>query len=95
MTAAHERAVEAQRAARAQEDGFLRLCWQNHQEALEREQAEAGRVIIVPTTAPKIPAVDQVSRIKQKSISFLNGLSLGALAALLIVWLLLLAAGVV
>lgn len=93
MVAAHDRAREAMEAVQAREDGFLRMCEINHLEALERDQA--ARVIVVPTKAPEPPAVAPVSRIRQKSISFLNGLSIGALITLLIVWLLLLAAGVI
>lgn len=95
LEAAHERLREAQRLERAREDGFLTMCEANHREAVERDRAEAARVIIVPTKAPEPPKEDPVARLEQKTVSFLNGLSIGAVVALLAVWALLLAAGVV
>ena len=95
LTATHEALRDAQKAALAQEDGFLRMCWQNHQAAMERD-AKCVRVptaVVKPTRQAK--AEQPVNLLRRKMEAFLSGMSVGAAVALLIVWLLLLAAGVI
>ena len=94
LTATHEALREAQLAAQAQEDGFLRMCWQNHQEAVERD-AKRQAPVAVPQPARQVKAEQPVNRLHHKMDAFLNGMSIGAAVTLLIVWLLLLAAGVI
>ena len=95
LTATHEALRDAQKAAQAQEDGFLRMCWQNHQEAMERD----AKRVQVPATAPQptrqVKEEPPVNRLRLKMEAFLSGMSIGAAVALLIVWLLLLAAGAI
>lgn len=95
LTDTHERLREAQLAAQAQEDGFLRMCWANHQEAMERD----AKCVSVPTAVVKparqAKAEQPVNLLRRKMEAFLSGMSVGAAVALLIVWLLLLAAGVI
>lgn len=95
LSAAQARMMEAQRAARAQEDGFLRLCWENYHAAMEREVAPktAPAVTVEPVRAVKKEQPE--SKLRKKAECFLSGMSVGAAVVLLIVWLLLLAAGVV
>ena len=92
LTDTHERLREAQKAALAQEDGFLRMCWQNHQEAMERD-AKQG-VTPAPLRAEK-PKRETAPKVDRTLTDFLNGLCVGGGGMLLIVWLLLLAAGVI
>lgn len=94
LTDTHERLREAQLAAQAQEDGFLRMCWQNHQEAMERDAKRQARVI-VPQPVRQVKPEQPVNRLRRKMEAFLSGVSIGAAVMLLIVWLLLLAAGVI
>lgn len=95
LTNAHERLREAQRAAQAQEDGFLRMCEVNHREVMEREasRAQAATVVAQPVKPVKADRADSILR--RKAECFLSGMSIGAAVVLLIVWLLLLAAGVI
>lgn len=94
LTDTHERLREAQLAAQAQEDGFLRMCWANHQEAMERD-AKRQPQVIVPQPVRQAKAEQPVGRLRRKAECFLSGMSIGAAVMLLIVWLLLLAAGVI
>ena len=84
LTDTHERLREAQLAAQAQEDGFLRMCWANHQPQ-----------VIVSQPVRQVKAEQPVGRLRRKAECFLSGMSIGAVVMLLIVWLLLLAAGVI
>ena len=95
LTDTHERLREAQLAAQAQEDGFLRMCWANHQEAVERDAKRTQAQVIVPQPARQVKAEQPVGRLRRKAECFLSGVSIGAAVMLLIVWLLLLAAGVI
>lgn len=94
LTATHEALRDAQKAALAQEDGFLRMCWANHQEAMERDAKRQAKVI-APQPVHQVKAEQPINRLHRKMDAFLNGMSIGAAATLLIVWLLLLAAGVI
>ena len=95
MTAAHERATEAQKAAQAWDDGFMRLCWDNYRQRMERE-AEPKTAPAVTVEPVRVAKKEQpVNRLRQKAECFLSGMSIGAAVMLLIVWLLLLAAGVI
>ena len=94
LTATREALRDAQKTALAQEDGFLRMCWANHQEALERE-AKRQPQVIVPQPVRQAKAEQPVGRLRRKAECFLSGMSIGAAVMLLIVWLLLLAAGVI
>lgn len=95
LTDTHERLREAQLAAQAQEDGFLRMCWQNHQEAMERDAKRTQPQVITPQPVRQVKAEQPVGRLRRKAECFLSGMSIGAAVMLLIVWLLLLAAGVI
>ena len=94
LTDTHERLREAQLAAQAQEDGFLRMCWANHQEAMERD-AKRQAPVIAPQPVRQVKPEQPVGRLRRKTECFLSGMSIGAAVMLLIVWLLLLAAGVI
>ncbi len=89
LTDTHERLREAQLAAQAQEDGFLRMCWANHQEAMERDAKHQPQVI-VPQPVRQTKAEQPVGRLRRKAECFLSGMSIGAAVMLLIVWLLML-----
>lgn len=95
LTATHEALRDAQKAALAQEDGFLRMCWQNHQEAMERDAKCVKVPAAVVKPACQVKAEQPVNLLRRKMEAFLSGMSVGAAVALLIVWLLLLAAGVI
>lgn len=95
LTDTHERLREAQLAAQAQEDGFLRMCWQNHQEAMERDAKRTQPQVIMSQPVRQVNAKQPVNRLRRKMEAFLSGMSIGAAVMLLIVWLLLLAAGVI
>lgn len=95
LTATHEALRESQKAEQAWEDGFLRICWENHQEAMERAAKRTQPQAITPQPAQQVKAKQPVNCSRRKMETFLNGMSVGAAAMLLIVWLLLLAAGVI
>lgn len=90
----HERIAEAQRIEKAKEDIFLRMCEANHREAMERE-AKRQAPVIAPQPVRQVKAEQPVNRLRRKAECFLSGMSIGAAVMLLIVWLLLLAAGVI
>lgn len=95
LTDTHERVKATKLAEKAKEDIFLRMCEINHMEAVERE-AKCVRVptaVVKPTRQAK--AEQPVNLLRRKMEAFLSGMSVGAAVALLIVWLLLLAAGVI
>lgn len=81
LAEAHERAVAE---ARKQEDGFLRLCDQNHREAMERDAQQS--VTVIPVKPPVFQEPEQIE--EEKRTAFMNGISLGALAIVLVIMLL-------
>ena len=95
LNAAQARVMEAQRAARAQEDGFLRLCWDNYHAAMEREVEPKAAPVIAAKPVKTVKKEQPESKLRKKMECFLSGMSVGAAVALLVVWLLLLAAGVI
>ena len=81
LAEAHERAMAE---ARKQEDGFLRLCDQNHKEAMERDAQQP--VTVIPVKPPVFQEPEQIE--EEKRTAFMNGISLGALAIVLVIMLL-------
>lgn len=81
LAEAHERAMVE---ARKQEDGFLRLCDQNHREAMERDAQQP--VTVIPVKPPVFQEPEQIE--EDKRTAFMNGISLGALAIVLVIMLL-------
>lgn len=81
LAEAHERAMAE---ARKQEDGFLRLCDQNHREAMERDAQQP--VTAIPVKPPVFQEPEQIE--EDKRTAFMNGISLGALAIVLVIMLL-------
>lgn len=81
LAEAHERAMAE---ARKQEDGFLRLCDQNHREAMERDAQQP--VTVIPVKPPVFQEPEQIE--EDKRTAFMNGISLGALAIVLVIMLL-------
>lgn len=81
LAEAHERAMAE---ARKQEDGFLRLCDQNHREAMERDAQQP--VTVIPVKPPVFQEPEQIE--EEKRTAFMNGISLGALAIVLAIMLL-------
>lgn len=81
LAEAHERAMAE---ARKQEDGFLRLCDQNHREAMERDAQQP--VTVIPVKPPVFQEPEQIE--EEKRTAFMNGISLGALAIVLVIMLL-------
>lgn len=81
LAEAHERAMAE---ARKQEDGFLRLCDQNHREAVERDAQQL--VTVIPVKQPVFQEPEQIE--EDKRTAFMNGISLGALAIVLVIMLL-------
>lgn len=77
----HERAMAE---ARKQEDGFIRLCDQNHKEAMERDAQQP--VTVIPVKPPVFQEPEQIE--EDKRTAFMNGISLGALAIVLVIMLL-------
>lgn len=94
LTESHERVKAAKLAEKAREDIFLRMCEANHREAMERE-AKRQAPVIAPQPVRQVKAEQPVNRLRRKAECFLSGMSIGAAVMLLIVWLLLLAAGVI
>lgn len=92
LTATHERVREAQKIAQAHEDGFMLMCELNHREALERDAKQD--VTPAPLRAEK-PKRETAPKVDRTLTDFLNGLCVGGGGMLLIVWALLLAAGVI
>ena len=81
LAEAHERAMAE---ARRQEDGFIKICDQNHMEAMERDAQQPVTVISV-----KPPVFQEPEQIEEdKRTAFMNGISLGALAIVLVIMLL-------
>lgn len=86
--------LEAKEAGTRIDDGFLRICEENYREAMEREAACHAE--IVPAKAPKVQKSQAIRQsADERMMGFVSGISTGAVAALLIVWILLLAARVI
>lgn len=86
--------LEAKEAGMRMDDGFLWLCEENHREAMEREAAFHAE--IVPAKAPKVQKNQTIRQsTEERMMGFVSGVSTGAVATLLIVWILLLAARVI
>lgn len=81
LAEAHERAMAE---ARRQEDGFIKICDQNHREAVERETQKP--VTAIPVKPPVFQEPEQIE--EDKRTAFMNGISLGALAIVLVIMLL-------
>lgn len=81
LAEAHERAMAE---ARRQEDGFIKICDQNHREAMERETQQP--VTAIPVKPPVFQEPEQIE--EDKRTAFMNGISLGALAIVLVIMLL-------
>ena len=81
LAEAHERAMAA---ARRQEDGFIKICDQNHREAMERDAQQP--VTAIPVKPPVFQEPEQIE--EDKRTAFMNGISLGALAIVLVIMLL-------
>lgn len=81
LAEAHERAMAE---ARRQEDGFIKICDQNHMEAMERDAQQP--VTAIPVKPPVFQEPEQIE--EDKRTAFMNGISLGALAIVLVIMLL-------
>lgn len=81
LAEAHERAMAE---ARRQEDGFIKICDQNHMEAMEREAQQP--VTAIPVKPPVFQEPEQIE--EDKRTAFMNGISLGALSIVLVIMLL-------
>lgn len=81
LAEAHERVMAE---ARRQEDGFIKICDQNHMEALERDAQQP--VTAIPVKPPVFQEPEQIE--EDKRTAFMNGISLGALAIVLVIMLL-------
>lgn len=89
LAEAHERAMAE---ARRQEDGFIKICDQNHMEAMERDTI----VTVIQTTPPEIStqcAAQQDADDGEFMCGIVNGMLMGS-AAMGLVVVLLKAAGV-
>lgn len=81
LAEAHERVMAE---ARRQEDGFIKICDQNHREAMERDAQQP--VTVIPVKPPVFQEPEQIE--EEKRTAFMNGISLGALAIVLVIMLL-------
>ena len=81
LAEAHERVMAE---ARRQEDGFIKICDQNHREAMERDAQQP--VTAIPVKPPVFQDPEQIE--EDKRTAFMNGISLGALAIVLVIMLL-------
>ena len=81
LAEAHERVMAE---ARRQEDGFIKICDQNHREAMERDAQQS--VTVIPVKPPVFQEPEQIE--EEKRTAFMNGISLGALAIVLVIMLL-------
>ena len=81
LAEAHERDMAE---ARRQEDGFIKICDQNHMEAMERDAQQL--VTAIPVKPPVFQEPEQIE--EDKRTAFMNGISLGALAIVLVIMLL-------
>lgn len=81
LAEAHERVMAE---ARRQEDGFIKICDQNHREAMERDAQQS--VTVIPVKPPVFQEPEQIE--EGKRTAFMNGISLGALAIVLVIMLL-------
>lgn len=81
LAEAHEKAMAE---ARRQEDGFIKICDQNHMEAMERDAQQP--VTAIPVKPPVFQEPEQIE--EDKRTAFMNGISLGALAIVLVIMLL-------
>lgn len=81
LAEAHDRAMAE---VRWQEDGFIKICDQNHREAMERDAQQF--VTVIPVKPPVFQEPEQIE--EDKRTAFMNGISLGALAIVLVIMLL-------
>lgn len=94
LTATHEALRDAQKTALAQEDGFLRMCWANHQEALEREARTAVTLAAPePQQVGNSEQLDGGAEYGEFMQGLCNGILLGIVIALIVVWVIALARG--
>lgn len=94
LTESHERVKAAKLAEKAREDIFLRMCEINHMEAMEREARTT-----VTAAAPEPQQVGNPEQLdgEQEYREFLqglcNGILLGIVIALIVVWVIALVRG--
>lgn len=94
LTESHERVKSAKLAEKAREDVFLRMCEANHREAMEREARTT-----VTAAAPEPQQVGNPEQLdgEQEYREFLqglcNGILLGIVIALIVVWVIALVRG--
>lgn len=94
LTESHERVKAAKLAEKAREDIFLRMCEANHREAVERDARAT-----VTAAAPEPQQVGNPEQLdgEQEYREFLqglcNGILLGIVIALIVVWVIALVRG--
>lgn len=71
----HKQAMEA---ARAQEDGFLRLCWENYNAAMEQEVEPKAAPVIAAKPVKTVKKEQPENKLRKKMECFLSGMSVGA-----------------
>lgn len=94
LTESHERVKEAKLAEKAREDIFLRMCEANHREAVEREaRTTVTSAAPDPQQVGNSEQLDGGAEYSEFMQGLCNGILLGIVIALIVVWVIALVRG--
>lgn len=94
LTESHERVKAAKLAEKAREDIFLRMCEANHREAVEREaRTTAAAAAPEPQQVGNPEQLDGEQEYREFLQGLCNGILLGIVIALIVVWVITLVRG--
>lgn len=94
LTESHERVKAAKLAEKAREDIFLRMCEANHREAMERDaRAAVTMAAPEPQQVWNSEQLDGGAEYSEFMQGLCNGILLGVVIALIVVWVIALARG--
>nr|DAT68321.1 MAG TPA: hypothetical protein [Caudoviricetes sp.] len=94
LTDAHERVKATKLAEKAKEDIFLRMCEINHMEAVEREaRATVTAAALEPQQLGNSEQLDGGAEYGEFMQGLCNGILLGIVIALIVVWVIALVRG--
>lgn len=94
LTESHERVKAAKLAEKAREDIFLRMCEANHREAMERDaQATVSAAAPEPQQVGNSEQLDGGAEYGEFMQWLCNGILLGIVIALIVVWVIALVRG--
>lgn len=94
LTESHERVKAAKLAEKAREDIFLRMCEANHREAVERDaRATVTAAAPEPQQGGNPEQLDGKAEYSEFMQGLCNGILLGIVIALIVVWVIALVRG--